>query len=124
MNRKQAEEKGYLYTGVYSWDKEEVKARIVEEKKTIRNKTTDNPLEWEENGFTFLEICKQEHITGDFSTGLIKGKNKPAEDTVYLRLEKEGDKPTTIFMRPDEMAAIAWVAVGLLWSHQIWVANK
>jgi len=33
MNKKQAEQKGYGFTGVFSSNKEEVKVRIVEEKK-------------------------------------------------------------------------------------------
>ena len=33
MNKKTAEQKGYTFTGVYSHDKEEVKVRIIEEKK-------------------------------------------------------------------------------------------
>jgi len=38
---------------------------------------------------------------------------------MFLRLEKDGVEPTNLLLRPDEMQVIAWVAVGVVWSHLI-----
>jgi hypothetical protein len=49
-----------------------------------------------------------------FSSGLVSGIDP---DTVYVRLAKEGHAPTTIFLRPDEAQALAWLINGTLWSQ-------
>ena len=36
--------------------------------------------------------------------------------TMYLQAEKDGQATTQLLLRPDEIAAIAWVASGALWS--------
>jgi len=50
------------------------------------------------------------------SAGTVEGH---PVDTVYLRLEKDGEEATTLLLRPDELAAIAWCASGVLWSVEM-----
>ena len=51
-----------------------------------------------------------------FSAGLVTGAEP---DTVYLRMEKDGEEPTTLFLRPDGLLALVWVASGALWSAEM-----
>jgi hypothetical protein len=64
------------------------------------------------------ELGRQEYAGNNavFSAGLVEGH---PIDTVYLRLERDGEEPTTILLRPDEMAAIAWLCSGVLWSLEM-----
>lgn len=64
----------------------------------------------------YHETGRQEYAGNNcvFSAGFVEGAGV---DTVYLRLEKDGEEPTEILLRPDEMAAIAWLASGVLWSE-------
>ena len=39
-------------------------------------------------------------------------------DTLYVRLERDGED-TTLLLRPDEAQAIAWVLNGVLWSNEM-----
>lgn len=75
--------------------------------------------EFVEEGLAYEEVCKQEYsINGcKFSAGFVAGENKPDVDTMYLRMEKDGEEPTIILLRPDELQALAWVAGGAVWSH-------
>jgi len=61
------------------------------------------------------ELIRQEYAGNNsvFSAGTCDGAGV---DTVYIRLEKNGEEPTQLFLRPDEMAAIAWLCNGVLWS--------
>jgi len=70
-------------------------------------------------GLTYTEIAKQEYGVNNckISAGFVKGRGKAKVDTVYVRLEKDGEEPTTILLRPDEAQAIAWVSAGVVWSH-------
>jgi len=56
---------------------------------------------------------EQPYLGASFSAGFVEGAEP---DAVYLRLEKAGQEPTTILMRPDEMQAVVWVCSGALWS--------
>ena len=38
---------------------------------------------------------------------------------LYLRLEKDNEEPTILLLRIDEMAIIAWLASGVVWSYEI-----
>ena len=69
----------------------------------------------------FEEVTKQEYKNCSFSTGFVK--NHPV-DTMYLKLERPPEKPIVIVLRPDEMAAIAWVTSGTLWSHEMTELDK
>lgn len=73
----------------------------------------------DENGLTYTEIIRQEYGGNNcvFSAGFVEGESKPNEDTIYVRLEKNGVEPTTLLLRPDEAQALAWIASGVVWSH-------
>ena len=70
---------------------------------------------WEADGLTFTEMCRQEYGGNNcvFAAGLITGH--PIE-TAYLRWSKDGDEGGMLMLRADELAAIAWVAQGAIWS--------
>lgn len=61
----------------------------------------------------YEEIASQPYSDAVFSGGFVTGH---PIDTVYLRWQRAGDEPTTILMRPDELAAIMHIAAGVLWS--------
>lgn len=52
----------------------------------------------------------------EFSAGIVKGLEP---DTVYLRIDRDDGKPTTIMLRPDEALAVLHVLSGALWSKLI-----
>ena len=58
----------------------------------------------------------QPYADAEFSAGLVEGIEP---DTLYLRLEKVEDEPLTLFLRPDELKALIWVAAGALWSQDM-----
>jgi hypothetical protein len=60
--------------------------------------------------------CRQEYSNCYFEAGLINGH--PIE-TVYFRLQRNGEEPTTICLRTDELHAIVWVINGALWSKSM-----
>ncbi len=71
----------------------------------------------------YEELIKQEYTANNckFSAGFLYGH---PVDTMYIRMEKDGVDPTIIMLRPDEMACIAWLASGVLWSHEISIRTK
>jgi len=66
----------------------------------------------------YQEVLRQEQSKNNciFSAGFVEGHEV---DTMYIRLEKDGEEPTIILLRPDEMASIAWLATGVLWSKEM-----
>lgn len=64
----------------------------------------------------YEEICRQPYTNVVFSSGFV---HQHEFDTVYLRLSREGEEPTTILLRPDEAAALAWCPTGALWSERM-----
>ena len=71
---------------------------------------------WEDCNFGFNEIAAQPYTDAKFSAGFVSGH---PVDTMYLRFERDGQEPTTVLLRPDEMAAVMHVTAGVLWSHCI-----
>ena len=65
----------------------------------------------------YQEVLRQEQSGNNcvFSAGFVEGHEV---DTMYIRLEKDGTEPTILLFRPDEMATIAWLASGVLWSKE------
>ena len=59
---------------------------------------------------------RQPYSNCKFSTGFVEGD---LVDDLYFKIEKKGKVATQMIMRPDEMAAIAWVASGVLWAYEI-----
>jgi len=62
------------------------------------------------------QALEQPYEDCTFSAGLVTGAEP---DTVYLRMERDGEEPLTLFLRPDEMLALIWVASGALWSAEM-----
>ena len=66
----------------------------------------------------FWRAAVQEYQNCEISAGLIAGLEP---DTVYLRFDKDVEKPTTILLRPDEALAVLYVLSGALWSQSMFV---
>jgi hypothetical protein len=64
--------------------------------------------------YRFTEVIRQDYQDCHFAAGFVQ--NHPI-DTIYLELKRQNEEPTVILLRPDELASIAWVASGALWSH-------
>jgi len=62
------------------------------------------------------QALSQPYNDAEFSAGLVEGIEP---DVVYLRVEKDGLEPWTIFLRRDEMQAIAWICSGALWALEM-----
>jgi len=58
----------------------------------------------------------QEYKDCIFSAGLVYDIEP---DVVYLRLEKDGEEATTLFLRPDEAMALLYCLSGALWSLEM-----
>jgi len=67
----------------------------------------------------YNEVLRQEYAGNNcvFSAGFVKGSEI---DTMYLSFEKDGEEPEIIHLRPDEMACIAYLASGVLWSGEMY----
>ena len=72
--------------------------------------------EWDIDGKHYRELCRQEYQNCSFSTGEVTGH---PVDTMYLRIERDGEHQMFLLLRPDEASAIAWVLTGAQWSFQI-----
>ncbi len=79
----------------------------------LSNPSISNPRQWQDGELKFTELIYQEYTNCRFSAGFVKGH---PVDTLYLQAEKNGVVTTQLLLRPDEMAAIAWLATGALWS--------
>lgn len=73
-------------------------------------------VEWEQDGLIFTELSAQTYGDNNckFSTGAVEGH---PIDTLYLAWGKDGDEGGMLLLTPDELAAIAYVAGGTVWSH-------
>lgn len=63
-----------------------------------------------------IQLTRQE--IGDkstvFSAGAVQGDET---NSLYLKLEREGQEPTTILLKADEAASLLWCLSGALWSE-------
>lgn len=80
----------------------------------MKNQTKDDV--WSDGPYTFHEVIKQEYSNCKFSAGFVDGH---PVDTMYIRAEKDGAVTTELLLRPDEVAAISWIASGVLWSKHV-----
>jgi hypothetical protein len=74
--------------------------------------------EWEwfyYRGYWFHEIDRQVYAGNGciFAVGHVRDH---PNDTHYLLMEKDGQDATLLLFRSDELAAIAWLCSGALWS--------
>ena len=81
---------------------------------------SEQEVTWDSEFGTFRELIRQEYTGNNcvFSGGTVTGAPHP-DDSYYLRWSKDGEEPTMLLLRPDEVAAIAWICAGLLWSEFI-----
>lgn len=79
----------------------------------MENKSIYTPRQWTDGGYTFTEAIHQEYANCCFSAGFVSGHPL---DNLYIQVEKDGKVTTQLLLRPDEMAAIAWITTGVLWS--------
>lgn len=70
-------------------------------------------LTWHNDGLEFTEIIDQPYTNCIFGAGVVEGH---PIDTVYLRWERDDGTGGMLMLRPDEMAAIARLCGGVLWS--------
>lgn len=71
---------------------------------------------WTDDNLKFTEVICQEYSNCKFSAGFVEGH---PIDTIYIQAEKNGVLTTQLLLRPDEVAAIIWIASGVLWSDSI-----
>ena len=71
---------------------------------------------WVEGDLTFTEQVRQEYANCVFSSGQVEGH---PVDTMYIKIAGSGQNDILLLLRPDEMAAIAWCASGVLWSNLV-----
>jgi len=64
----------------------------------------------------FRRVLVQSYQNCEISAGIIEGLEP---DTIYLRFDRDNNKPTTFFLRPDESLAIIHVLSGALWSNSL-----
>ena len=85
----------------------------------MNNNSILNPVSFQEDGLSYTEVIRQEYRGNNciISSGFVEGNNKPPEDIIYLRLQKDSVKPTTLLLRPDEASAMNWVLSGVVWSY-------
>ncbi len=81
---------------------------------SLKNQSIGVDTNWTEGDLTFREVIRQEYANCVFSGGFVDGH---PIDTLYIQAEKDGVVTTSLLLRPDEVAAIAWVAAGVLWSN-------
>jgi len=58
-------------------------------------------------------VCSQPYSNCEISSGFVKGH---PVDTLFIRFDRPPEEPTTILLRPDEMAAVSYCVGGALWS--------
>lgn len=80
------------------------------------NKSIGAEKSWSEDGLTFNEVISQEYSNCKFSAGMVEGH---PIDSMYIQLEKDKVVTTSLLLRPDEVAAIAWIASGVLWTKEM-----
>lgn len=71
---------------------------------------------WTEDGLTYRELIRQEYTNSSFTAGEVEGH---PVDTLYLRLERDGNVDTFLLLREDEAAALIWCLSGVLWSIRV-----
>lgn len=89
--------------------------------KRVVNQSLYQDETWQEDGLTFTEVIKQEYTDCAFSAGSVE---RHPVDTVYLRWGRDDEDGGLLLLRPDELAAIAYIAAGLLWSLELAELDK
>lgn len=82
----------------------------------MQNKSVDKKRVWRDGDLEYTEVVRQEYGDCVFSAGFVSGH---PVDTMYLKMERGGPVDVFLLLRPDEMAAMAWLANGALWAHEM-----
>lgn len=82
----------------------------------MKNPSIGDDVKWTTDGLTFTEVIRQPYSNCVFSAGIVDGH---PVDTMYLRWVRDGENGGMLLLRPDEMAALAWCASGVLWTGLI-----
>jgi hypothetical protein len=62
------------------------------------------------------QAAEQGYLDMTISSGLVEGIEP---DNYYLKFDRDGEEPTTLFLREDEALAVLFVLSGALWSTSI-----
>jgi len=82
----------------------------------IENPSIGEEITWtSEDGLEYRELIRQEYANFAFSAGEVL--NHPV-DTFYIMWDKDNAEGG-LLLRPDEVAALAWICAGLLWSYHL-----
>ena len=81
----------------------------------MRNQSIGTNKRWRDGDLTFTEVVSQVYGDCTFSAGYVDGHEV---DNMYIKMERQGNIDMLMLLRPDEAAAIAWVATGILWSWE------
>ena len=65
------------------------------------------------------ETIEQPYQNCRVSAGVVHDNESVPDDTVYLKLERDGEEPTIYTMRPDEAMAVIYCLSGALWSNEL-----
>jgi hypothetical protein len=68
------------------------------------------------DGLQFRELISQAYSNCKFTGGEVLNHSV---DQLYLAWEKDDGAEGGLLLRPDEVAALAWVLTGLLWSFHL-----
>jgi hypothetical protein len=94
--------------------------------RAVYDPTAAREEEWTIDGMTYHELIVQPYrnmaiSAGEILDGVMEGHER---NTVYLRLERDDGEETFLRLTDDELAAIAWVCNGVLWSRLDGRANS
>lgn len=71
---------------------------------------------WHDGENSFRELIRQPYSNCTFSGGQVL--DHPI-DTLYIKWDRHGGEAGWLLLRPDEVAALNWIAAGLLWSVHV-----
>ena len=96
-------------------------------KKKVINESLNKDIVYKDkNNLIYTELCRQAYSNNKciFSAGFVEGDNKPDEDILYLKLEKDNVEPIILLVRPDEAQSLSWVMLGAVWSYLMEIKKK
>lgn len=68
------------------------------------------------SNYVCTELIKQEYSNCAFTAGSVEGAGV---DTVYMKIERDGETDAFLLLREDEALAIAWTLIGACWSKRM-----
>lgn len=77
-------------------------------------------MEFAAQPLEIIEVDQQAYRDCRFSSGLVHGH---PHDDVYLKFERDGEEPTTILLRQDEVVRIAGLLSNAVWSAMLYARS-